>query len=509
VTIIKRIIGWAEDASNRPKVLISVVLLTLAMLALLEVLSLMSWTQPIRQWLSERPFFGALLFPNEEPAWKDRLAALIPLFGLPIAFLLWHWRDRNVQDQISEQRAQVENARRDINLREFLEVQQRACGVGADVESAGQKTLKTAALYQLRSFMTGEYGQSFQRPAFETVFAQWKDIIEASPLSAVVSDLDTEYRRQGCANINSEEWRIIRSSLDNIRKRTENYRIEHPISNIITEYAADIFKEGIPYRLNSYPFLEFKSPKSFDALDLSGLNFIGSNMSGSTFRNADLTYTRFDFCDLTGCDFTGAVIAKTSFIGANLTGCKFSDAQIGGPRMQGATLQDVDLSGMSISGTRFEGSSLERVSFDRCGGRGTHFSHAHIFGCTFQGAQMGGGAHEFGMIDGTDFRHTTLRSTSFFDCDLTSVKFHDAEFSNVRFHGADLRCAFFTFPIKLPDSLSFVLFNNKTRFGKGNFEWHVNTTHLNVMKEFEEGGFINEEVLSELEKRKLGLPLQT
>lgn len=53
--------------------------------------------------------------------WRSIVQMVPVVIGLPIAFLLWFWRDRNVRDQIA-------NAKREISLTEFQEVQLRASG---------------------------------------------------------------------------------------------------------------------------------------------------------------------------------------------------------------------------------------------------------------------------------------------------------------------------------------------------------------------------------------------
>lgn len=104
--------NWRWQA-DRPYRLIAFALLPLATVAILEPLFASPSMQWLRDLVSKSSIFGPLFFPVDGTIeWKDRLQGILVLLGLPVAFCLWHWRDRNVRDQI-------ENARKDINLKEF------------------------------------------------------------------------------------------------------------------------------------------------------------------------------------------------------------------------------------------------------------------------------------------------------------------------------------------------------------------------------------------------------
>ena len=105
---------WTNQ--HRPTALLGVVAFTVAAVGLLN-------------WASGSDLFRQFFFPEhcdtKFPAkcdpleWKELFQAAALVLGLPVAFLLWQWRDRNVRDQI-------ENARKDTNLKEFQEVQLHA-----------------------------------------------------------------------------------------------------------------------------------------------------------------------------------------------------------------------------------------------------------------------------------------------------------------------------------------------------------------------------------------------
>ena len=168
---------WKAD---RPYRLIVFALLPLVTVAILERLLAADELGWLRDWVKDSAIYGPLFFPEAATVeWKDRLQAILVLLGLPVALCLWYWRDRNVRDQIEEQRKQVieqqrqvGNQNRAFNLTEFQEVQMRAAGaLDEKLPPEAREQLQIAALHQLRGFLRGEYGESFRRPAFELLLA--------------------------------------------------------------------------------------------------------------------------------------------------------------------------------------------------------------------------------------------------------------------------------------------------------------------------------------------------
>ncbi|RUA07309.1 MAG: hypothetical protein DSY43_00025, partial [Gammaproteobacteria bacterium] len=88
------------------------------------------------------------------------LATLI--ITAPIVFIVWAFRDQN-------KLLELENARKDINLKEFQQLQRWATGnIEGDEDNADNKiALQISALHSLRGYLKGEYGESFRRGAYE------------------------------------------------------------------------------------------------------------------------------------------------------------------------------------------------------------------------------------------------------------------------------------------------------------------------------------------------------
>jgi len=129
------------------------------------------------------------------------------LISSPIAFAIWHFRDANTQQQIA-------NQRKDVNLKEFQKIAEWVSGAHLVEEELTEKTktiskrteqessteqettreysrqpekqnittfskqdgavgLQIAAVYMLLPFYRGDHGEDFRRPAFNLLTAAW------------------------------------------------------------------------------------------------------------------------------------------------------------------------------------------------------------------------------------------------------------------------------------------------------------------------------------------------
>ena len=130
---------------------------------------------------------------------------VLAIVSSPIAFVLWYFRDKN-------QQLQIENHRKDINLKDFQKLCEWASGLHLveDKVTVNQKTnaqgiektetieqsrppvnssadttsrrdgsigLQIAAIYQLRAFIEGTHGEHFVRPALLLLLALWERLM--------------------------------------------------------------------------------------------------------------------------------------------------------------------------------------------------------------------------------------------------------------------------------------------------------------------------------------------
>lgn len=91
------------------------------------------------------------------------------------------------------------------------------------------------------------------------------------------------------------------------------------------------YKDGI------MDFSEIKATDiSLADVDLSGSNFRNSNLSRTDFRGAKLIGVNFEKCNLSWCDFTRANLSNSNFSGADLRWSKFNDAILNGSNFSNA-----------------------------------------------------------------------------------------------------------------------------------------------------------------------------
>jgi Pentapeptide repeats (8 copies) len=308
---------------HRPWALLATVVSTLGVVALIN-------------WVTDSDLFRQFFFPKpcdssesgqcDPIEWKDLFQAALLVLGLPVAFMLWHWRDRNVRDQI-------DNGRKDVNLKEFQEVFKIAAGgFDANLSEQSAATMQIAALHQLRGFLRGEYGSSFKKPAFELLLAGHAQAMSRIQLAANLRDL-TSKNPDGFASIaaciNSHKQSL--SSIDVAR------------ISIIRQELKFILNQG--YSLTNRCFDLLDLGKSFDGFDheltLKNVSFRGSSFIGTTAVSLSAIECDFDSCDLYGANFSFSDLCGSRFWNANLNGLDLHESDIRGANF--ATAQPTEL----------------------------------------------------------------------------------------------------------------------------------------------------------------------
>jgi uncharacterized protein YjbI with pentapeptide repeats len=360
--------GWIDR--NRPWTLLGTVTITLTILATIN-------------WLTGADLFRQFFFPeNCDPKmplqcdpleWKELFQAGLLILGLPVAFLLWHWRDRNVRDQIEAQR-------KDINLKEFQEVQLRAVGtLSGGISDESKNILQVAALHQLRGFLKGEYGSGFKRPAFETYCAllsrnnsaEWE---EGDDQSDLIADVVFKALRI----IVHEDWSFL---------FWEDYER----------------RLGWPLAGRSFHSISLPPGANLAGHDLSKANFYGSQLDNVTFSESRCWDTNFSDCSLRGAIFMH---------------CECEDVKFNRSDLSGAEARGADFSGASLTQTKFHGGDFSAVSFAEANGENCQFVNVDLQGSLFNAAKFVG--------------------ANFQNCRLDSAKFVSAQIAHGNIAGAEI-----------------------------------------------------------------------
>ncbi|MCK0127796.1 pentapeptide repeat-containing protein [Erythrobacter sp. F6033] len=344
------------------------------------------------------------LWPENDLGWSNLAQPILVFVAAPAAFVLWAFRDFNA-------RANLENQRKDINLKEFQEIQLRAAGaLNKSLSKKSRSTLQIAAVHQLRPFLRGEYGVSFRRPAWELLRARLETSATVNGYSTIQNllaketrippetrpDLMAEVERQH-ADI-SREFDKTQSQIGPITK-AERF--------LLKDEADRIFRRDLNFVTSHFAEQEFNRGAICSRLDLSECSFLGAsltkahfeeaNLQSATFAYADLSGAKLDFANLSGasffnckldgaslvgCDISGAIFDRASLIGANFSYTRNCgderSADSLGTRFIGATVVDSKFNHSSLDYARFDHATIKKTHFDSATLRHVSFAHSNI-----------------------------------------------------------------------------------------------------------------------------------
>ncbi|BAS68469.1 pentapeptide repeat-containing protein [Bathymodiolus septemdierum thioautotrophic gill symbiont] len=227
------------------------------------------------------------------------------VMSAPIVFVIWIFRDKN-------HLMELDNARKDTNLKEFQQLQRWATGnIEGDEDNADNKiALQISALHSLRGYLKGEYGESFRRGAYE--------IFRAS-LATQHQKILQEVKKQKNLSIADAINRCSLTKQLNIIAHEEwfNLLINHDFpTNNISLLGVDLQETYLHHRIYD------------ETLDLSHAQLQGANLLHAQLQGANLWHTQLQ----------GANLRHTQLQGANLIGAQLQGANLRHTQLQGANL---------------------------------------------------------------------------------------------------------------------------------------------------------------------------
>ncbi len=294
---------------------------------------------------------------------------IILIVSAPVAFVIWHFRDEN-------NRQQIENQRKDINLKEFQKLSEWVSGAhlpeiktvskttqksslkdGAEITEQpteqseeyakrpdttdfdtfskrdGAIALQISAIYNLLPFFRGDYGESFRRPAFNLLKSAWQAMQQDS-----LKKLD--------------EGNLFYLEREKIFDELEQ-RAESPMGVALTQVLLSLNRENKKLNLRDFP-------EMLPNICFAGMNF---HLSGVSEIARDLSEL-----DLSGADFRGTMLAITKFqksrlIGAKLDNANLQQVNLRGVNLEEANLQSADLREANLPGVDLRNSNLKGTKF--------------------------------------------------------------------------------------------------------------------------------------------------
>lgn len=313
---------------------------------------------------------------------------MLALIGAPVAYVIWWFRDANA-------RQQIENQRKDVNLKDFQRLAEWAAGMhlpenkvttsekeikakaNPSIETLtstetsaiptstlihtpsrreGAASLQIAAIYQLQAFLQGEYGRYFQRPAFQLLKSIWLALV-SQHLEKIeyIYDLDNISSPKDIKAIKEKllSWRTELMSITNSPLgRTINVAVGTQQGWLLRTHKGDL-PNAVFTGYNSQ-LAAITQPLELDGLDLRGIQFQGANLSSARLQNTNLKWAKLQVTYMNRALLQGANLEET-----NLQGADLSRAQLQGTNLKGAKLQAADLSRTQFQDANFNHTSLK------------------------------------------------------------------------------------------------------------------------------------------------------
>lgn len=318
---------------------------------------------------------------------------LIVLISVPVALVVWHFRDEN-------NRQQIENQRKDINLKEFQKLSEWVSGahlpeiktvnkttnklnlksndelarlLTLPIEYTTEETeeyskkpettdfdtfskwdgavaLQISAIYNLLPFFRGDYGESFRRPAFNLLKSAWQAMQQDS-----LKKLEKK-------NLSDEAQKDI---IDELQQKARS-----PMGVALTHVLLSLNQENKQLSLRDFP-------EMLSNICLAGMNF-HLNVVSEIARDKGLSNL-----DLRGADFRGIVL-----IGAKLQGCRLTGAKLDGANLWAATLQNIHLVGTDLQNAvlidaNLQNADLSYANLQYANLKNADLSSANLKACKF------------------------------------------------------------------------------------------------------------------------------
>ena len=320
---------------------------------------------------------------------------IIVVVSAPVAFAIWHFRDEN-------NRQQIENQRKDINLKEFQKLSEWVSGAHLPeiktldkttqkeglkgkgeidrefqlIERTTEKTeeygkkphaegfdtfgkregavaLQISAVYNLLPFFRGDYGESFRRPAFNLLKSAWQAMQQDS-----LKKWETE-------NLSYDEQQAIIGELD--------LKASSPMGVALTHVLLSLDQKNMQLNLRDFP-------EMLPNICLAGMNF---NLSG-----VDEKARNWSGLNLSGVDFRGAYLVEVHFKGSKLNGANLQNANLSVANLQNANLLVANLQHADLWGANLQHANLSRAKLQHADLWGANLQHANLSRAKLQNAEL-------------------------------------------------------------------------------------------------------------------------
>ena len=374
----------------------------------------------------------------------------------PVAFILWYFRDQN-------QQLQIENHRKDINLKDFQKLCEWASGLHLVEEkvTVNQKTnaqgiektetieqsrppvnssadttsrrdgsigLQIAAIYQLRAFIEGTHGEHFIRPALLLLLTLWEGLMdkhqqayyalkEKEKVNPVSEDEKGTWRR----NMRNSSACLFGQALSEVIFHNNGKSLEKEKRILVNKKLIGLS-----------PYLQHSIKLNWNDVDLEM-----SNIFCCTISNANLTKCNFSHAKLKECYFVESQLVDCDFDSAILENCNLGFEN---PENKNSFINCV------LNLSRMENSSFRFVCFTDCLIDIFGFINNRFINCTFMNNKI-----KFNCgIDSLTFTGSKFSNLDF-EVTCRSANFHGCVFIGVNFKNANIINGLFNADTKFQD----------------------------------------------------------
>ena len=278
---------------------------------------------------------------------KSIISLTTLIITAPIVFVVWLFRDKN-------KLLELENARKDTNLKEFQQLQRWATGnMDGNSDNDNKIALQISALHSLRAYLKGEYGESFRRGAYEIFRAilatQHQKILQQlknDESKTIMGAIDSCPLTKQLNIIASEEW--------------FNLLINHNFpTKGISLLGVDLSHAYLHHR--TYNKTLVLQGARLQGATLLGARLQGADLGGAQLQGAILWVARLQGANLGGAQLQGANLQNAQLQGADLQNAQLQGANLQNAQLQGADLWDARLQGANLGGARLQGADLRNA----------------------------------------------------------------------------------------------------------------------------------------------------
>ena len=398
-------------------------------------------------------FFLFIFFQICFPELMEKSAGLwnfiILVVSAPVAFAIWHFRDEN-------NRQQIENQRKDINLKEFQKLSEWVSGAHLPeiktldkttqkeglkgkgeidgefqlIERTTEKTeeygkkphaegfdtfgkregavaLQISAIYNLLPFFRGDYGESFRRPAFNLLKSAWQAMQQPS------LNLWEEEDEPGSCREYKEEA-IINAFI---------IRAYSPMGVALTHVLLSLNRKNTQLNLRDFP-------EMLSNLCLVGMNFHLSgvdekarnwsdlNLSGVDFRGAHLKEVHFEASQLDGVNLQYADLSEAKLQNADLSEAKLQNADLSNAKLQNADLSNAKLPHADLSEAELQNATLRFAELQNANLSKANLQNADLWEANLQNADLSSAKLQNATLRFANLQHTNLSGAELQNADL-------------------------------------------------------------------------------------------